>query len=212
MSEDKTKNLEKLNRLLAEKARLLEQINKLEAKVNVDESSKSGEKRGKKRSRGKEKSKKKKGDPRERKRAKKISLQSEREVTVTNPITGRAITIGGGKGRQNKAFKTILRGAAKEGWTKTGRNTNAVVEMIAEAQKQGITWWDYSTVPSKVQRWAAKMSGVNIREGDHGDEFSESSPSDYEGRFEEKAKFENQFKVWRMKMNPPDFAGEWYPE
>lgn len=208
MSEDKTKNLEKLNRLLAEKARLLEQINKLEAKVNVDEGSKSGEKRGKKRSRGKEKSKKKKGDPRERKRAKKISLQSEREVTVTNPITGRGITIGGGKGRQNKAFKTILRGAAKEGWTKTGKNTNAVVEMVAEAQKQGITWWDYSTVPSKVQRWAAKMSGVNIREGDHGDEFSESSPSDYEGRFEEKAKFENQFKVWRMKMNPPDFAGK----
>lgn len=211
MSEDRIKNLEKLNKLLAEKARLLAQINKLEAKVNVDDEgpSEATEKRGKKRSREKKKSKKAKPAAKEkRKRARKISLQSDKTVTVYNPMTGKKIKIGGGKGRQNKAFKAVLRGAVKEGWTKTGRNSNAVVEMIAEAQKQGITWWDYSIVPSKVQRWAAKLSGVNIREGEHGDEFSESSPSDYEGRFEEKAEFKGKFKVWRMEMNDPDFVGK----
>jgi len=207
MSEDKIKDLEKLNQLLAEKARLLEQINALESKVRSDEGP-STEKHGKKRSREKGKKKRKEKSTKERKRAKKISLQSDRTVTVTNPVSGKKIKIGGGKGRQNKAFKAVLRNAAKEGWAKTGRNTNAVVEMIAEAQKQGITWWDYNVVPSKVQRWAARMSGVNIREGDHGDEFSESSPSDYEGRFEEQGEFKKQFKVWRMKMNPPDFVGK----
>jgi len=213
MSKPSLEELREEKSLLAQKLLLLREINDIEKQREDRKRKKEKRKESGERGRTMERiGSKRKLSPTKpsqpRKKSRKIYLQSETEVTVLNPISKKKITIGGGRSRQNKAFKSIIKGAAKENFEKTGKNTNALVNILAQAQEQGITWWDTSVIPFRVQRWASSISGIDISKNSLGDEYTESSESsDEEGRPIPLEGFMGLFKRWSIKMIGDKFIG-----
>jgi len=142
MSEEDRKRVELLereNKLLAEKIRLLNEYKALEKEVDPEDV-----RDVKRKTSG---SSVENPAPRKRSRRAGVRLADGKKISVVNPETGKQITIGGDKSR---AFKKLVRAAEKDGWRIGRQATNNLINVIAQAQKQGVTQWAEDFIPRKV--------------------------------------------------------------
>lgn len=187
MSSDKERIdlLERENALLAEKVRLLREYKELEREADPEDVASVKRKTPAGASEN--------PAPRKRSRKAVVKLAGGKKIEVTNPDTGKRITIGGNKSR---AFKRLVAAAEKDGW-KIGRNaTNNLINVLVQAQRQGVTQWSEDFIPRKVQKAAAKQSGVDTPWSSSS---SSSSDTDNEG-VEKLEDFAGKFQRYHIKM------------
>lgn len=179
--------LERENALLAEKVRLLREYKELEREADPEDVASVKRKSPAGASEN--------PAPRKRSRKAVVKLAGGKKIEVTNPDTGKRITIGGNKSR---AFKRLVAAAEKDGW-KIGRNaTNNLINVLVQAQRQGVTQWSEDFIPRKVQKAAAKQSGV---ETPWTSSSSSSSAEDTDSEGVEKLEdFAGKFQRYHIKM------------
>jgi hypothetical protein len=186
-------NLVEINRLLAEKVALLEDVNRLRNKR------KSSKNKSTKKPAKKAKAKEKKTPRRPTKRR---AAEAGRAIIVRNPATGNDLCISSEKGKRNRAFRKYIKKASDEGFRQGGHYTELLVEILSSAYKHDppVTWFNEKLIPLKVQRWAAKHSGLDIEfTSSEGESCNEDRPTETEN-------WQGLFKKVHIPMKPPRYG------
>lgn len=92
-----------------------------------------------------------------RRRGKRMSMKpppGRQGVVIKSPKTNANITVGGNK---NKAFRALIKGAEDTGWDLKRKETEWVIDAVAQAKKKGYSWIDPDYVPQHIQDIAAKQ-------------------------------------------------------
>ncbi len=120
-------------------------------------------------------------------------------VVIKSPKSNANITVGG---RKNKAFRQLVKGAEATGWDIRRKETEWVIDAVAQARLKGFTWMDPDFIPQHIQDMAAKQAGdVGLQAPDGAVDTSDTEGS----RFGKAESFRNLFHVYELDMRPrPD--------